>query len=161
MIILGHGVFSIGEKDIAITRGGGQFVLEREYRDIEADGDRGPVKGRTVIDKSVPKLTMNALSMLPEDFTSYYPGMKSEATELSTKVTGRTDITAEDYKSVKWTGKTKQGKGVIITLKNAINLENLDWTLQDKDEVIQALTYVGAYDEGEPDVEPWDVEFIK
>lgn len=161
MIILGHGVFSIGGKDIAITRGGGQFVIEREYRDIEADGDRGPVKNRTIIDKSVPKLTMNALSMLPEDFTNYYPGMISETTEESTKVTGRTDISEDDYKTVKWTGKTKQGKGVIITLKNAINLENLDWTLQDKDEVIQALTYVGTYDEDDMENEPWDVEFIK
>lgn len=160
MIILGHGVFSIGGKDIAITRGGGQFVIEREYRDIEADGDRGPVKGRTVIDKSVPKLTINALSMLPEDFTNYYPGMQS-TTDTNTKVTGKTDISTEDYKNVKWTGKTKQGKGVIITLKNAINLENLDWTLQDKDEVIQALTYVGTYDEDDMENEPWDVEFIK
>nr|DAN52611.1 MAG TPA: major tail protein [Caudoviricetes sp.] len=160
MIILGHGVFSIGGKDIAITRGGGQFVIEREYRDIEADGDRGPVKGRTVIDKSVPKLTINALSMLPEDFTNYYPGMQS-TTDTNTKVTGKTDISTEDYKTVKWTGKTKQGKGVIITLKNAINLENLDWTLQDKDEVIQALTYVGTYDEDDMENEPWDVEFIK
>lgn len=160
MIILGHGVFSIGGKDIAITRGGGQFVIEREYRDIEADGDRGPVKGRTVIDKSVPKLTINALSMLPEDFTSYYPGMQS-TTDTNTKVTGKTDISTDDYKTVKWTGKTKQGKGVIITLKNAINLENIDWTLQDKDEVIQALTYVGTYDEDDMENEPWDVEFIK
>lgn len=160
MIILGHGVFSICGKDIAITRGGGQFVIEREYRDIEADGDRGPVKGRTVIDKSVPKLTINALSMLPEDFTNYYPGMQS-TTDTNTKVTGKTDISTEDYKTVKWTGKTKQGKGVIITLKNAINLENLDWTLQDKDEVIQALTYVGTYDEDDMENEPWDVEFIK
>ncbi|MFR6246654.1 MAG: hypothetical protein ACLUL3_09560 [Romboutsia timonensis] len=161
MIILGHGVFSIGGKDIAITRGGGQFAIEREYRDIEADGDRGPVKNRTVIDKSVPKLTMNALSMLPEDFTNYYPGMTSETTERSTKVTGKTDISEDDYKIVKWTGKTKQGKGVIITLKNAINLENLDWTLQDKDEVIQSLTYVGTYAEDDMENEPWDVEFIK
>lgn len=160
MIILGHGVFSIGGKDIAITRGGGKFVIEREYRDIEADGDRGPVKGRTVIDKSVPKLTINALSMLPEDFTSYYPGMQS-TTDTNTKVTGKTDISTDDYKTVKWTGKTKQGKGVIITLKNAINLENIDWTLQDKDEVIQALTYVGTYDEDDMENEPWDVEFIK
>ena len=87
--------------------------------------------------------------------------MTSETTERSTKVTGKTDISEDDYKIVKWTGKTKQGKGVIITLKNAINLENLDWTLQDKDEVIQSLTYVGTYAEDDMENEPWDVEFIK
>lgn len=160
MIILGHGIFSIGNKDIALTRGGGQFVVEREYRDIEADGDKGTVKGRTEISKSVPKLTMNALSILPEDFTSYYPGMTVNDVEQSTKVTGKVEIIDSDYNTVKWTGKTKQGKNVIITLKNAINFENLDWSLVDKDEVIQALTYVGTYEEGST-VEPWEVEFVK
>lgn len=161
MILLGHGVFSIGDKDIAMTKGGGQFVVEREYRDIEADGDRGPVKGRTVLDKSVPKLTMNALSMMPEDFTDYYPAMKSTNDETSTKVTGKEDISLDDYKTVTWTGKTKDGKAVIITLKNAINLENLDWSLVDKEEVIQSLTYVGTYDEDNKEEDPWEVEFVK
>ena len=43
-------------------------------------------------------------------------------TDTNTKVTGKTDISTEDYKTVKWTGKTKQGKGVIITLKNAMKI---------------------------------------
>ena len=38
-IILGKGVFSIGDTPIALTRGGGQFTVEREVRQIEADGD--------------------------------------------------------------------------------------------------------------------------
>lgn len=159
MIILGNGVFSIGEKDIALTRGGGQFVLEREYRDIEADGDKGTVKGRTVIDKSVPKLTINALSVITDDMPTYYPGITLAKESSTTKMTGKSDIEESDYQTVKWTGKTKEGKGVIITLNNAINLENLDWTLADKDEVIHALTYVGTYEEGSK-VEPWNVEFL-
>lgn len=159
MIVLGNGVFSIGEKDIALTRGGGQFDLEREYRDIEADGDRGTVKGRTVIDRSVPKLTMNALSIIPEDMGKYYPGIVVTKTESSTKMTGKTDIEEADYQTVKWTGKTKEGKAVIITVNNAINLENIEWELADKDEVIHALTYVGTYEEGSK-VEPWDVEYL-
>ena len=32
-IILGNGVFYIGEDAIGLTRGGGQFVIEKEYRD--------------------------------------------------------------------------------------------------------------------------------
>ena len=60
-ILLGKGVFKIGEVAIGLTRGGGQFVNEREVRNIEADGDRGPVKGRIVQDKATPKLTINAL----------------------------------------------------------------------------------------------------
>lgn len=156
-IILGNGVFSIGGVDIALTRGGGQFTVEREYREIEADGDKGPVKGRIVLDKSVPKLTLNALSIIPADMSKYYPGI-TVANEEGTKITG-SDIKDSDYQNtVTWTGKTKEGKGVVITLKNAINLENIDWELQDKDEVINTLTYTGTYDEGS-DVEPWDITF--
>lgn len=63
-IILGAGKFYIGSTLVALTRGGGQFVVEREYREINADGDRGAVKGRVVMEGSRPKLTMNVLTML-------------------------------------------------------------------------------------------------
>lgn len=63
-IILGAGVFSVDGTDVALTRGGGQFTVEREFRNINADGDRGPVKDRVVMDASTCKLTLNALTFL-------------------------------------------------------------------------------------------------
>lgn len=63
-IILGAGKFYIGATLVALTRGGGQFTVEREYRDINADGDRGTVKGRVVMESAKPTLTMNVLTML-------------------------------------------------------------------------------------------------
>lgn len=63
-ILLGAGIFYIGGTAVALTRGGGQFVVEREFREINADGDRGAVEGRIVMESARPKLTMNALTML-------------------------------------------------------------------------------------------------
>lgn len=63
-IILGAGIFYIGETAIALTRGGGQFVVNRVFRDINADGDRGSVKDRVSIDEARPTLTMNVLTIL-------------------------------------------------------------------------------------------------
>ena len=63
-IILGAGVFYVGATQVALTRGGGSFNVEREYREINADGDRGAVKGRVVMEGSRAKLTMNVLTML-------------------------------------------------------------------------------------------------
>lgn len=63
-ILLGAGVVSIGGVDVALTRGGSQFTVEREFRKINADGDRGPVKDRVVIDASRATLTVNALTFL-------------------------------------------------------------------------------------------------
>lgn len=63
-ILLGAGVVSIGGTAVALTRGGSQFTVEREFRDINADGDRGTVKGRVVMDASKATLTLNALTFL-------------------------------------------------------------------------------------------------
>lgn len=63
-IMLGAGIFYIGETAIALTRGGGQFTVEREFREINADGDRGPVKDRIVMETSRATLTMNTLQIL-------------------------------------------------------------------------------------------------
>lgn len=63
-ILLGAGIVSIGGTDVALTRGGSQFTVEREFREINADGDRGVVKDRVVIDASRATLTLNALTFL-------------------------------------------------------------------------------------------------
>ena len=77
-IILGAGKFYIGGTLVALTRGGGQFTVEREYREINADGDRGAVKGRVVMEGSRPKLTMNVLTMLTS-VTSIYSSLQVSA----------------------------------------------------------------------------------
>lgn len=70
-ILLGAGVVSIGGTDVALTRGGSQFVVEREFREINADGDRGPVKDRVVIDAARATLTVNALTFLTHMADAY------------------------------------------------------------------------------------------
>lgn len=68
-IVLGVGKFYIGTsatdaKPVALTRGGGSFVVEREYRDIAADEDPGSVAGRIVKVTGRPKLKLVALQWL-------------------------------------------------------------------------------------------------
>lgn len=77
-ILLGLGVFAIDGTDVALCRGGGQFTVEREFRDIAADGDKGSVKDRVVIDTERAKLKMNVLTMLTS-LKALYPATK-EAT---------------------------------------------------------------------------------
>lgn len=78
-ILLGLGKFAIDGTDVALCRGGGKFVVEREFRDIAADGDKGSVKDRLVIDVERAKLSMNVLTMLTS-IKAMYPAMK-EVTE--------------------------------------------------------------------------------
>lgn len=73
-ILLGLGVFAIDGTDVALMRGGGQFTVEREFRDIVADGDKGSVKDRVVIDTERAKLSMNVLTMLTS-LKAMYPAL--------------------------------------------------------------------------------------
>lgn len=73
-IILGAGMFYIDSNVIGLTKGGGQFTVERTFREIAADGDRGAVEGRIVMDESRATLTVNALSFLTK-FDDIYPAI--------------------------------------------------------------------------------------
>lgn len=77
-ILLGLGVFAIDGVEVGLVRGGGQFTVEREFRDIAADGDKGSVKDRVVIDTERAKLSMNVLTMLAS-LTNMYPALSETA----------------------------------------------------------------------------------
>lgn len=155
-ILLGYGVVSVGATPIGLTRGGSSFVVEREYREIGADGDRGPVQGRIVIDTERAKLTVNALELFTAaDMTKYYPGLSVTAGTLTSTLV----IASGDYNDVTWVGKTKDGKSVTIKVENAINMDNLEWTLEDKSEVVPSLGFTATYDEAARDTPPWNVVF--
>lgn len=163
-ILLGYGVVSVGSTPIGLTRGGSVFTVEREYRNIEADGDKGPVKGRVEIDKEVAKLTVNALELFSAaDMKKYYPGIvvTPDSEETPTKNTMKSTLTiaAGDYNDVKWVGKTKDGKAVTIIVEDALNVDSLSWTLEDKNEVVPSLGFTAHYDESTRSTPPWSVEF--
>lgn len=162
-IVLGEGVFSVGGVDIGLTRGGGQFTVTREYRRVEADGDRGPVKGRIRLVSSEATLTMNQLQIMVDDLARFFPATKVTTQDGATVFTGKKDIEVTDYNdTVTWTGRTMDGRACIITLKNAINLGNLDWTMANKDEIVQQVVFTATYTEGTRtgDEEPWDVKWV-
>lgn len=88
-IILGVGKFYIGRKAddakvVALTRGGGSFIVERAFRDINADGDPGSVAGRIAKDEGRPKLKLSALQWLTQVGDLYACMVKSTVTQQST-----------------------------------------------------------------------------
>lgn len=154
-ILLGYGTVTVGATPIGLTRGGSSFTVEREYRNIEADGDKGQVKGRIVIDTENAKLTVNALELFTAaEMEKYYPALKNTLGS----VTSTLSIIAGDYNDVVWSGKTKDGEPVVITVKNAINIDNLEWTLEDKNEAVASLGFTASYDETAREVAPWDIK---
>jgi len=159
-ILLGYGTFSVGGTPIGLTRGGGSLTIEREFREIEADGDRGPVKGRVVIDREVAKLTVNALDMFTSaEMVKYYPALTNTTGTLESTLASTLEIVAGDHNDIVWAGKTKDGKTVTITINDAINMGNIEWNLEDKNEVVPSLEFTATYAENARNTPPWNIVF--
>lgn len=81
-IQLGVGKFYVGASEadaknhVGLTRGGGSFVVERTFHDINADDDPGSVEGRIWMDESRPKLKLSALEWV-DKVSTLYPSMKT------------------------------------------------------------------------------------
>lgn len=80
-ILLGVGKFYVGAAKasaqcVGLTRGGGSFAVEREYREINADEDPGAVEGRIDQTSGRPKLKMKTLQWLTK-LPTLYSGMKT------------------------------------------------------------------------------------
>lgn len=80
-ILLGVGKFYVGTSKtdaqcVGLTRGGGSFVVEREYREINADDDPGAVEGRMDQTSGRPKLKLKTLQWLTK-ISTLYSGMKT------------------------------------------------------------------------------------
>lgn len=83
-IVLGVGKFYVGTSSsdavcVGLTRGGGQFTVERAYRDINADNDPGAVSGRIAQDEGRPKMKFNALQWIGQ-INKLYAGIKTVTT---------------------------------------------------------------------------------
>lgn len=162
-ILLGEGVFLIDDKIIGLTKGGGTFTVEYEYIPIEADGDTKKVKGRIQKYSALPKLTMNKLELL-SNFDMYHPGIEidTESKEGYAIIKGTGEIDEEnDYHKVSFKGLTKDRREVVITIDEAINLENMELPLNPKDQVVDKATFEGVEVEDEewPVKEGWSIEY--
>lgn len=173
-ILLGQGIFYIGGTAVGLTRGGGKFTVEKEYKDIEADGDYGSVKDRVYKIKEVPKLELSNLQNILSNYSNYMTGMTSSTSVTSTTVNGVTwgggtstysvltpsiNVLSGDYKTITFKGQDVDGKKIAINIYNAMNRENIEWEMKDKDEIVSKATYTGHYTEAST-TPPYDIYYL-
>nr|DAV20178.1 MAG TPA: major tail protein [Caudoviricetes sp.] len=162
-IVFGRGVFKVDGEAIGLTRDGGTFNVEYDNRVIEADGDRGTVKGRVHREGATATIEINHLELLTS-FEKLHPAVKVDTkTEQGyTKITGTGVIDDKtDYHDVSFEGETKDGREFIVSIKNAINLDNLSLEFKDKDEIVDKVTFSSTYDpEAENQLEEnWEIKY--
>lgn len=152
-------------KLLGATRGGGEFTATPEIRALEVDGVKGKAKGLQVIDSWEVKMSANVLEITREV-------LQRALTATTVDTTTNTDfdivkaknfIELTDYiENITYVGK-KSGTNepVIIQVYNALNVNGLTLTTQDRGEAVIALEFDGHYDADELDSPPFAIYYPK
>jgi len=135
---------------LGATRGGSEFALNAECRDIEVDGVPGPVKGLRRLVRVAPTMTINLLSLTKDNLMMAIPGATSEAGGTGLEgydvITGG-QVTDEHYfDNIALVARTGSGKPVIFVIENALADGNLSISLADQDEANPSITFQAHFD---------------
>jgi len=158
-------------KILGACRGGGEFVVETEWRDMPFDGVGGLVKGARRAINVTCSLTVNLIEITKELLKTAVPGSDfDEGTdakdETGVTVTGETHYEIKrimketipnfEYTDVAIVAEYAHHKAPIICgLKNAMANSNLSLTFADAEESVLTITFTGAFDPDNIAEEPW------
>jgi hypothetical protein len=156
-----------GELLLGATRGGNTFSIETEYREMPADGAKGPVKGSRRVTKVVAKIKANFVEIsaavlalsLPGSAVSDFPATVGKTHD---SVKRSLALALADYVSNiaivgEVTGNSTQP--VIVILSNVLADGKFEMGFSDNDESVIAVEFTGHFDPSALDTEPWEIRY--
>lgn len=140
-VILGLLKVTVDGTNLGYSRGANRFTVNRVFHAINANGDMGDTVNSEILDEERATLSINQLTMKPEEFILLFPAAANESGTLTPTGT----VASSDYHTVTALAKTKEGKTVTITLNNAFCKSNIDWQFNERDEVVTNITFEACY----------------
>ena len=124
-----------GSDLLGATRGGGNFVITRDIREVEADGVRTGFVGSKIVDAADAYLSTTIIEITPEHLKAVIGNADiDDSVPGHVVVTVRTAIDDGDYlQNLIWVGDTSEGF-MAIELENALNTADFSFTFSDKNE---------------------------
>lgn len=135
---------------LGATRGGSEFNLNAEIREVEVDGAPGRVKGFTRIVRVDPAITINLLSLTKENLKMSIPGATEEpggeGFEDYDVISGGQIKDEHYFDNLALVAKTGAGKPAIFIIENALADGALSISTVDQDEANPSITFNGHFD---------------
>ena len=151
-------------KLLGATKGAGSFSAIPEFRNIEVDGVRGKVKGLQDIVNWEVKMQANIVEVTKQVLADALGVSEIDIANVDYDViTAKTEIRLSDYiDNITYIGKLSgQNTPVIIQVYNAMNVNGLTLTPQEKGEAVIALDFEGHFEPEELDIVPFAIYYPK
>lgn len=154
----------LSQRLLGATRGGNTFSVEQEIRQMEFDGMRGVMVGSHRLLGSMPKITANIIQWNWQVFLDVLVGSTMEQVSTTHKRITRSikRLTASDYfKNIAIVGECTASENNLIAcvINNVIQLENVEFPFNDKDETVASVTFTGCTDCSNMEKEPWYIDY--
>jgi len=149
---------------LGATRGGSQFTIEQEIKDMEVDGARGPVKGSRRFTMVKASLTVNFIEHTLDNLKRLIVGSSSAVEQVNyNAITRALALGDSDFLSnVAIIGEVSGDTDALgIVLNDVIVDSNFELTFADKEEGVIAATFTAHYNTTDlaagTDTEPWSI----
>lgn len=149
-----------GENLIGATRGGATFNVEREDREVEVDGAKGPIKGLRRIISHSATLEVTFLEMTRDLFLDLTLGTATSDGTHDT-ITPANNIKDSDYfTNIALVGNVSGSSDeVVLLLKNGLPGNEWDIETGDEDEGQLSVTFESHYDPSSLDTPPYEIKW--
>lgn len=147
-----------GQALIGATRGGATWTVEREQREVEVDGARGPIKGLVRVVRESAMLEVEFLEMALQTWLDITRGSEvSDGTHNT--ITPALAIASGDYYTNIALVADVSGSSDPCVLKLLNALADGQWSISttDRDEGRLAVTFKAHYDPTDVDVIPYSI----
>ena len=170
-IQINHGILfknygTANQKMLMPLRGGTSFKVEREYRDIEYDGQQGKTKGLKVIDSENASITAKTINQSMETFADKTPGAKitkdsnGKITRIESKGIGI--IEEDEYaENITMFGQKVNGKYVKCQIINGLDDNSLEAAAVQKAEGEIEMVFSAHHDYVVNKKPLWSIEEIE
>lgn len=149
---------------LGATKGGSQFTIEQEIKDMEVDGARGPVIGSRRITMVKATLTINFIEHTLTNLKRALVGSSSAVEQTNwDKITRALAVSDSDFlTNIAIIGEVSGDSDAMgILIDNAIVDGNFELTLADKEEGVIAMQYTAHFSPTNlgagTDTEPWSL----
>ncbi|MCK8826408.1 hypothetical protein MWH25_01425 [Natroniella acetigena] len=154
------------EDILGATRDGNSFTIEQEFREMEVDGAKGPVKGSRRIINVMVQLTANIIQMSTDNFLKALPGASAEdhpdTDATHDKISRKIGDALEYVGRLALVGTIHQtDEPIICVLKNGLHDDNFSIETSEDDEATLELNFTGHFDPENLDEEPWEIHYPK
>lgn len=152
---------------VGATRGGSTFTVETEYKTMEFDGARGPVKGGRRITGVTARMTVNLLEHSTDNIKLALTGSTSADYPVSSathdEITRSLQIASTAYLTNIAIVAEVSGDAdpVVCGINNAICDGSYELKFADKDEAAPSMQFTAHFPTSDLDTEPWFIRYPK